>query len=479
MRRAVLSSVLGLVLSGVITADEKVILLGGGYKLEGSQGQIELNLKWVQNILKNRHNTINVYYTDGDGEGPDVFLQNPIEDSIETLQPLARVFGQHRLNEVSYRNHQVDGVLAETTASVFSPILEDLFEQSKPNDSLLFIYNGHGSPSASGAEKVALKLWGDTRLSAEVFHGLLAKSDTHAQFRYIFTQCYSGGFHRLIYDDPVKGHHLVEAQRCGFTAESSWRQSEGCSASIDMGDYRDYTTFFFAAISGEDRLGQPLLANPDQNNDGVTDMREAHMYTLEHAHSTDLSRSSSEDYLEQWRPWYLRWVPMGETLPDNEYAKLANSVAVKNGLVANDFVQSARAKGANYRRAYASLNVEKYASREKSETIRKDLMQMLVMKWPQLKTPYTLAYKQLLLNKIDIVQNWILAEDSFEQLRLLQDREPKFEKQLLELERNIAQTDKILRFRRLAFLQDWLYKYGEDQEIKEYESLISCESSPL
>ncbi len=479
MRKVMIGGLLCIALNTVAMADEKVILLGGGYKLEGSQGQIELNLKWVQQLLEQKRKAINVYYTDGNGENPDVFLQTPIEDSLENLQPLARIFGQHAVNSFSYRNHQVEGVLSETIASVLEPTLIDIFKKTNPDDSMLFVYNGHGSPSSSGAEKVALKLWGDTRLSAKQFHGLLDQFNEDADFRYIFTQCYSGGFHRVVYDDPAKGHKLAEGQRCGFTAESSWRQSEGCSASIDIGDYRDYTTFFFAAINGKDRLGQALAADPDHNADGITDMREAHMYTLEHAHSTDLSRSSSEDYLEQWQPWFLKWIPKDGTLPDNEYAGLARAVAINNELPEEDFVQSARKKGDDYRKAYTSLHGEKIALREKAESIRMVILNKATAKWPQLKTPYTFAYKQLLLEKINLVQNWILAQEGFNELRALQNKDPNLEKQLLDLERNIAQTEKILRFRQLAFLQDWLYKYGKEQDIKDYESLVSCESSPL
>lgn len=479
MRRIAFVCLFSLMGGSPLGADQNVVLLGGGYQLEGSQGQIELNLKWVQDILEKRQKSINVYYTDGDGENPDVFLQTPIEDSVEKLQPLARVFGQHVLNEISYRNHTVEGVLSETTASVLQPALKNLFEQSKPDDSLLVVYNGHGAPSALGAEQVALKLWGDTRMTAEQFHGLLSETDPNTDFRYIFTQCYSGGFHRLIYEDPVRGHALADGQRCGFTAESSWRQSEGCSASIDMGDYRDYTTFFFAAINGEDRLGQSLLVDPDQNSDGVTDMREAHLYTLEHAHSTDLSRSSSEDYLEQWRPWFLKWLPMGDATPENEYAVLSRSVALRIELDDSDIVRSARQKGDDFREKHASLSRDKYDSRVEIQRLSVMLTDTLTAKWPQLKAPYTRAYKKLLTEQLNDVQSWILAQASFEALRLLQDKEPDIEKQLLALERDTAQTDKVLRFRRLAFLQDWLYQYGSEREVKDYEGLVSCESSPI
>lgn len=461
------------------SAKEQAILLGGGYMLGGSQGQIELNLKWVQEIIQARNIEPRVFYTDGDDPNPDVFIQQPVAENQQNLQPLARIFAQQFQNGISYRNHEVSGVEFSTQRDTFLPAFKNALQSYKSDDSLLFVYNGHGSPSEGAADEVALKLWNDTRLPAHEFQQSLDYLDSAVPFHYVFTQCYSGGFHRLIYKDSKAGHELAEPQRCGFTAESAWRQSEGCSASIDMGDYRDYTTFFFAALNGKDRLGRSLLADPDKNADGKTDLREAHLYTLEHAHSTDLSRSSSEDYLEQWRPWYLKWLPLGGDMPDNEYASLANAVAADNGISGDDPAGQSRSRLVQLRKETESLQREQDQARHNAEQLRGELLQKVIALWPQLTTPYTLAYKNLLLYDADEVQGWIVSQETYPLLHDLQDSDSEYDRRLLDAERHIAQLEKILRFRRLAFLQAWIYEYGSGEDIAAYEKLLSCESSTL
>ena len=87
--------------------------------------------------------------------------------------------------------------------------------------------------------------------------------------RFVFTQCYAGAFARLA-PGP-------DGNRCGFLAESEDREAEGCAAGVDAGDYRDYTTYFFAALSGRTRLGGLLPVNPDLDGDGQVSLYEAHL----------------------------------------------------------------------------------------------------------------------------------------------------------------------------------------------------------
>ncbi len=462
-----------------VNAKEYAILLGGGYRVEGSQGQIELNLKWVKEILQSPNRDLSVFYTDGNLDEPDVFIQQDVEESTGTLQPLSRIFGQQKSNGISYRNHIVQSVESTTDRQVLIPKLKSMMRSYVPGDKLLFVYNGHGSPTTSSADKVALKLWNNTRLPADELHSMLDELDSDVSFRYVFTQCYSGGFNRIIYKNSKKGHELAEPLRCGFTAESAWRQSEGCSASIDMGDYRDYTTFFFAALNGKDRHGQLLKTNPDRDNNGETDMREAHLYTLENAHSTDLSRSSSEDYLEQWRPWFLQWIPLAGEEPENEYTSLVKSLAAKNDIQQSNLVSATRLRLSTLRSEFAELKQDKEATHNKAEVLRTALLVRLLQRWPSLATPYTLAYKRLLLKHMDSIQNWIMLQSDYPLLRELQDADVQYEKKLLNSERNIAQMEKILRLRKLAYLKAWLYEYGDKEDTAAYERLLSCEASTL
>jgi hypothetical protein len=144
------------------------------------------------------------------------------------------------------------------------------------------------------------------------------------------TQCYSGAFHSLIYDNPREPGALAQ-DRCGFFSESALEQAEGCSLVVSEDEYRDYSTYFFAALSGRTRLGEPVDASHvDRDGDGARSFREAHLYTLAAAHSADLPRSTSEEYLSRWAPWYLLWDTNVEAR-GSTYWTIADEVAERYG----------------------------------------------------------------------------------------------------------------------------------------------------
>src|SRR5690606_12071652 len=75
----------------------------------------------------------------------------------------------------------------------------------------------------------------------------------------------------------------------------------------DAGDYRDYATYFVAALAGETRVGKSLSTQPDLNGDGKVSLIEAHSYAYTEGFSKDIPFSTSDYYLELWEPWFTRW----------------------------------------------------------------------------------------------------------------------------------------------------------------------------
>src|SRR5262245_36964525 len=143
-------------------------------------------------------------------------------------------------------------------------------------------------------------------------------------------QCYSGAFASLIYDDPQTASGF-RGNRCGFMSEAADRLAEGCGLSLEETEFRDYTTYFFAALGGRTRSGAPIEQREvDRDGDGVVSFRESHFYALLNAHSADLSRSTSEQYLEDWSPWYLRWDSLAQA-SGSVYWSLAEELARSYG----------------------------------------------------------------------------------------------------------------------------------------------------
>lgn len=467
---------------------DQAILIGGGYNINGSQGQIELNVKWVQSVLEEAELPVSTFFTDGDDPTADVHYQkldsqssteeDPIEALAKQLEPVARLFGNQYLNQRRYRNHTVENVTGSTRADSLTDSLKALLS-SAPDDPSLLVYNGHGSQSESSVDQVTLELWDDTRLTANALHSILETSN--APSRFVFTQCYSGGFHRLAYANPESGLELASSARCGFTSESAYRLAEGCSASIDTNDYRDYTTYFFAALNGYDRNGEILAETTDTNNDGTTSLREAHLYTLEHAHSTDLSRSTSEDYLSSWEPWYLQWTLANQSLPNNEYAKLYRALADKYDIpLSDDPAKKARSKLASFEQTASDLKLRQQELRAEQASVQEKLIEQAIKQWPALMGPYTAQFQTMsgsgqLIN----VATWLREQPSYQQLVDLQTEDSNIDGTLLDAERNVTQMQKLFHMRKLANLKHQLYQHGEPAQISDYESLVSCEDAPL
>jgi hypothetical protein len=73
----------------------------------------------------------------------------------------------------------------------------------------------------------------------------------------------------------------------------------GCTPEVNEDDYHDFTSYFFAALSGEDRKGRPVRG-ADYNHDGVVGMDEAYAYTLIHDESIDTPVCTSDVFLRRF-----------------------------------------------------------------------------------------------------------------------------------------------------------------------------------
>ena len=478
MKTTVHPSILAACLCGFSTlgvADD-VLLIGGGFEPVRSEGQIELNVRWVQQILNEKGIDVTTWFTDGNSEGADVVSLAPAEETT-TLTPLARIFDNRKFDSLRYREHAVPDVTGGTDASTLLPALSKRLS-ADPN-SLFLIYNGHGNQPSSNAAGASINLWNNSSLDAVGLHGML--EPRNAPFRWVFAQCYSGGFHRLAYDNPITGLQLGEAQRCGFTSESAYRVAESCSVSLDVGDYRDYTTYFFAALSGTERDGDELDRDPDSNGDGVTSPREAHLYTLEYADSNELSRSTSEDYLDEWQPWYLRWLPLRKRLPDNEYAELYRNLAARLGITLGSRTPSqVRNEINDLNREHAALQNTRETLRAEEQQLQTLLRNKLASSTPALLGPYTQAYKDLASSgELERIAQTIASDPDYTDLIVLQDRDDSIDVEMLDIERAIVQRQKLLRMRRLAHLSEQLDIHGDPESQRDYASLVSCEEVPL
>jgi hypothetical protein len=460
---------------------EHVWIVGGGPTLEESQAQIEFNVTWVLGLLDELAPgaEVRVYYANGLEGGPATHEWMPVSDADDPLHPLARVLGTEGSSGSSFRAHRVPRVVGSTRATELLPALQEQFASLQAGDQALFLYNGHGSWAEDHAQN-ALRLWDESRLTVQEFEALLSTVDPRVPVRFIFTQCYSGAFERAVHPAAADVIDLAPGQRCGFFAESEDRESEGCSAAVVIGDYRDYTTYFFAALSGRTRLGEAIGGNADLDSSGQVDPFEAHLYAFTEGYNGDLPRSTSEVYLERWQPWYLRWVGSSR-IPDNEYGTVVRALARGNGLPEEGAAlgRMSQERLSDLAEATSAALAEQRALQEQVSRIQEALSAEVEERWPEAREPESEAYRAFLESGGAEAAAFVSRQPDYPALVRAQDRLSEMELELVDLDRQTAQIEKLMRARVLARALDQMERHGSEEDQMAYARLRACESLPL
>lgn len=458
-------------LGATAQAADRVWLIGGGYDLNNSQVQIEQNVLWARSVLQSLPGTrsVQTLFNDGDDPAADVTLwQQPVEEAA-TLQPLARVYGESHWNGETARSHRIAAVDGPATRAAVLEMLQREIPALRAGEQGLLVYAGHGSPEDNGSR---LDLWGGNALDQSDLQELVARQPAATTLRFVFTQCYSGGFQDALLPLPDTG-----AARCAFYAAPRDKPAEGCTTGLEVAEYRGYATYFFAALAGQARGGGALLADPDRNGDGRTDPYEAHLYTLRAARSTDLPRSTSEQYLLDWEPWYLPLLPV--TAQDGDpYTDIAYASADDLGLP-----DAARPTVHAHRKAVQQqirrLVYRQERARSRAAAVMEQLQGELEQRWPQARYPHTLAYRRFMQEDLAAAQHFIQAHPRYPALVQDQDSYWTLDAAIVELERRSAQLDRIELLEHLARLRDAFLTRADDAERAVYQGLLDCERQPL
>jgi hypothetical protein len=468
---------LWLLVAGPAAADSAVWLIGGGFDPENAQVQIEQNVRWLERLLLDRDITVRTYFALGDEPGKDIAYFDPAAaaTSSEGVGALARIFGEPLEAGLSYRRHELHALAGSTRKESLVRDLSDDFARHNAGD-VLVVFNGHGGLDYSNVQNNYLKLWGDESLDVGEVRDILEAIPPDVTTRFVMTQCYSGAFQSLI--DRQSGELAQgSGKTCGFMSESALEMAEGCGLDVNEAGFRDYTTFFFAGLSGETRLGESAdLTAFDLDDNRRASFREAHFYALANAHSTDLPRSTSETYLIEWTPWYLEWDASidGQT---SVYWEFAEQVGRRTAY------GTSPAELEGHRSVLLAEQARLQDRRDETEdriaAIRAELRADLLTRWPELAHPYSPAYHAVIDSQWPAIEQRIRSDGDFARLVAAQDELQAFNGERRELARHITQIDKIYRLKKLARLETAMQTYGNAAAKQEYRALVECEEGHL
>jgi hypothetical protein len=476
-----LACLLALLLAAPAPAADHFLLVGGGPTPQESQVSIENNVAWIGTEMTRRSFTsCQTLFASGASGRPDVVLHSPTDAAVARWLPLARLHGLQGPGASIYRPGSVAARGGAATAERVEAELRRSLSSLGDGDSLFFVYNGHGSEEPADTSRNALRLWGESRLDVRKFTDILRSAPPAATVRYVFPQCHSGAFARSIGREaaaPESG--TVAANRCGFFSVADDRIAEGCTPSVEAGDYRDYSTFFFAALSGRTRTGDALARDPDVDRDGRVSLLEAHAYAFTEGLSSDVPRTTSDYFLEIWEPWYLRWHTFVEVRKENEYFELATRLGNRLGLDTSEAARLSRhatAKRGDVERRMERVEASGQQLKREESTIRKVLLRAFEREWPNATHPHSAAYFRFVESEAADAMEWLRRRQEFSRLARLQDDLAALEMDALALRREAASLDRVRRAVRLAAILEHFESVASDEERRAYERLRRCES---
>lgn len=283
-------------------ARDVFLTIGGGYSPGSNQASIESNVLYSQRVLSSRAaDTVNhVYFADGAGTGKDVEVldRNAVPKANRLM---AEFFGSTSNLGLSYRNHRVANVRGATKPESIRRWFGKVGSTMDEGDRL-FVYvtaHGGGSRDRNNSHETTIAMWNNSSLRMTEFVKLLDGLPVGVDVVCVMVQCHAGGFARLIFNDGDPDAGLSPQKRVGFFATVHDRQAAGCTPEVDQKSYVEYSTYFWAALSGKDRLGNDIEL-PDYDNDGQVSLEEAHAYVILTANTIDLPLKSSGEFLTKW-----------------------------------------------------------------------------------------------------------------------------------------------------------------------------------
>lgn len=321
--RKLLSLVLlsSLLVCPLVTGADYCVTVGGGYSRSGNQVSIERNVAFQQSVLAQLPGgppPHDVFFSDGAGQGADVVFRDPAASAAHPSAPylFARIFSDDDSYAVRYRNHQLSDISGPSHPKMLELRLRTLARTVAPGDRLLFYATAHGGKAEReggrrgrrrrrGAEpenqqaeaqqaeqpfnefNTSLYFWDRKTVHANEFEAMLDRLPPEAPVVLVMVQCYSGGFSHVIFDEADARNALSPHLRCGFFSQVHDRPAAGCTPDVEEADYQEYSSFFWAALGGVTRTGEPITG-ADYDGNGRVSFAEAHAYAVLESDTIDI-----------------------------------------------------------------------------------------------------------------------------------------------------------------------------------------------
>jgi hypothetical protein len=279
----------------------RTVIVGGGPEPRHNQVAIERNVAYVARLLPAGAPRY-LLFANGDAAAKTVLYRAAPPAPSPGERAFALLFGRREeaiAGSERYRAPELgrlDGAARrDGVASAFNWL-----RRGAPDPALLY-FTGHGSPGPDrNLDNNVFDLWGE-KLSVRDLAAHLAGLPAEIPLTLVMVQCHSGAFANLIFTRGDPKAPPVQRSLAGFFAATPDRPAAGCTPEVNEAEYHDFTSYFFAALSGRDRVGRKVTG-ADYNHDNRVGMDEAYAYSLLHDASIDVPVCTSDAFLRAAMP---------------------------------------------------------------------------------------------------------------------------------------------------------------------------------
>lgn len=265
----------------------QTLVIGGGPNPRNNQIAIESNVRYIGRLLP-AGDSFRVLFADGSLTSKSVLFisEKPSEES--NIGPFSVPGSRFTYREPNLP--RLDG------PAVVDSVRSELTELSKDRKTPAFLYfTGHGS-LAPDLKVSQFDLWNGGRFAVPDLVEGLKNFDKDKPVTLLMVQCHSGDFANVLYKNGDRTQGLAENRVCGFFASISARVAAGCTPAVNEENYQDFSSYFLAALSGQDRVGKKV-SGADFDGNGKIGMNEAFCWSLVNDEAIDTPICTSDELL--------------------------------------------------------------------------------------------------------------------------------------------------------------------------------------
>jgi hypothetical protein len=467
----------------------RVLIIGGGPTKAANQVAIESNVRYIGRLLP-PGTACTTLFADGDENSASVlYAEDP--RLLPVGERLLRLLLQDRdapdTNPTHYKKPNLEtplngSIRRSSIQRAFTQIAQEPLRE--PPQTLFVYFTGHGSTNRKDSENNVFDLWGDDQLSVRDLAKHIERLPEKMPVAVVMVSCHSGAFANLLHEGGNPEAPLTKRDIVGFFAAIKERVAAGCTSEVNEEEYRDFTSYFFAALTGRDRLGR-RVTGADYNKDGRVGMDEAYYYTLANDRSIDVPVCTSDTFLRRYVPIpdadvfatrysdVRRWATPAQRAALDALATYLNRVSGENRLaIAYDDMR----KGTRQRDFRSGETYAEAIRRFKS--LRQEGRRSLFRRFPDLENRGTDAYRAALKDAPGYLERQA-AEGGWKELLEADDRLYKVDS---EGEASEIAESHLLRFVRLgkSIVLAKRLRQSDDAALKaRFEKIVEAEGRTL